>query len=207
MKRDLDLARRLLADIEARGTDCSVSVLRNGSEHDTEERVRYHLRLLIDAGLLKEVDRTASGIPCIRLTHEGHELLELSRSETRWRDALRLCHQRTGGQSLAVVRSILSRWAAAGAGLPRRRYIAPRYRYEVDYQRDPRAYQFDLPRYVDRYAEDAAYADEPRAGYARPRVRVENEEWAERWDRPGIDLDGDGVADIEYDPVLPRYIY
>jgi hypothetical protein len=181
MKRDLELARRLLAEIEARGTDCSVSVLRSGPEHDTEERVRYHLRLLIDAGLLKEVDRTSSGIPCIRLTNDGHELLELSRSETRWRDAIRLCQRRTGGTSLAAVRSILARWAVAGVGLPPRRYVAPRYRY------------------VDRYMEDEPIAEQP----IREPVPVE----IDRWGRAGIDLDGDGVADIEYDPVLPRYIY
>jgi len=42
MKRDLDLARQLLLDIENRGTDCSVSVLRSGSNHQSEEQVRYH---------------------------------------------------------------------------------------------------------------------------------------------------------------------
>ena len=75
MKRDLDLARQLLLDIESRGADCSTSVLRSGPNHDLQERIRYHLRLLIDAQLLQEVDRTSSGVPCVRLTHEGHELL------------------------------------------------------------------------------------------------------------------------------------
>lgn len=111
MKRDIDLARQLLLDIENRGADCSVSVLRTGPNHDADERIRYHLRLLIDAGMLKEVDRTASGVPCIRLTHEGHELLELSRNESRWREAKWLCKRRTGGLSLATIQSILCRLA------------------------------------------------------------------------------------------------
>src|SRR5262245_15160241 len=80
MKRDIDLARQLLLDIEGRGADCSVSVLRTDVNHDAEERVRYHLRLLVDAGLLKEIDRTASGVPCLRLTDAGHELIELARN-------------------------------------------------------------------------------------------------------------------------------
>ena len=113
MKRDLDLARQLLLDIENRGTDCSVSVLRSGSNHQSEEQVRYHLRLLIDAGLLKEIDRTSAGIPCVRLTHEGHELLELARSEPRWREAKYACQERLGGLSLTVIRGILLRWAVA----------------------------------------------------------------------------------------------
>ncbi len=111
MKRDLDLARQLLLDIENRGADCSVSVLRSEPEQHNEERIRYHLRLLIDADLLKEIDRTSSGIPCVRLTHEGHELLELARNESRWREAKWTCQDRIGGLSLSVIRGILLRWA------------------------------------------------------------------------------------------------
>lgn len=118
MKRDLDLARQLLLEIENRGADCSVSVLRSGPNHEAEERIRYHLRLLIDAGLLKEVDRTAGGVPCVRLTDAGHETIELTRSESRWRDAKFACQERTGGLSLGVIRNILAHLA----------FEAPRYR-------------------------------------------------------------------------------
>jgi hypothetical protein len=107
MKRDIDLARQLLLDIEARGADCSVSVLRTAADHEAEERVRYHLRLLIDAGYLKEIDRTTNGVPCLRLTDAGHELIELTRSESRWRRAKRACHERTGGVSLTIIRGLL----------------------------------------------------------------------------------------------------
>src|SRR5687768_10619769 len=127
MKRDLDLARQLLLDIENRGADCSVSVLRTGPNHEAEERVRYNLRLLIDAGLLKEIDRTASGVPCVRLTDAGHELIELTRSESRWRDAKSACRERTGGLSLTVIRGILLQWAVESPGLrpPRRFTVTP----------------------------------------------------------------------------------
>ncbi len=83
MKRDVDLCRQLLLDIEGRGVDCSLSVLRTGGEHEAEPRVKHHLRLLVDAGYLKEVDRTSDGVPCVRLTDQGHELIELARSESR----------------------------------------------------------------------------------------------------------------------------
>ena len=133
MKRDLDLARQLLLDIENRGADCSVGVLRTGGNHETSERIRYHLRLLIDAGLLKEIDRTAEGIPCVRLTNQGHELLELSGDESRWREAKLVCKERTGGLSLAVIHSLLARWAMGPIGRRMRRprsYYAPSYRLE-----------------------------------------------------------------------------
>ena len=127
MKRDIDLCRQLLLDIEGRGADCSVTVLRAGNEPDAAERVRHHLRVLVDAGYLKEVDRTADGVPCVRLTDAGHELIEVVRSEPRWREAKRACHERSGGQSLAIVRAILVEWALAPTPYrPRRRwYYAP----------------------------------------------------------------------------------
>lgn len=131
MKRDLDLARQLLLDIESRGADCSVSALRAEPDHDAQERIRYHLRLLIDAGLLKEVDRTSAGVPCVRLTHEGHELLELSHGQSRWNEAKWLCQERLGGLSLTVIRDILLRWAI-GAYRPRRHYAPRRWRSEPE---------------------------------------------------------------------------
>lgn len=131
MKRDLDLARQILLDIESRGADCSASALRGDSDHQSQERLRYHLRLLIDAGLLKEVDRTSAGIPCVRLTHEGHELLELSQGGSRWNEAKWICQERTGGQSLTVIREILVRWALGGHW-PRRHYVPRHWRFTRD---------------------------------------------------------------------------
>lgn len=161
MKRDLDLARQLLVDIESCGADCSVSTLRGEPDHDAQERIRHHLRLLIDAGLLKEVDRTSAGVPCVRLTHEGHELLELSRGESRWNEAKWICQERFGGVSLTVIRDILLRWAL-GASRPRRHYVPRRWRFEPesnDYYRYPG--RTDDGNYVvaDRELADLEYDD------------------------------------------------
>ncbi len=153
MKRDLDLARQLLLDIESRGADCSVSVLRTGinyeptTSHEIDERIRYQLRLLIDGGLLKEVDCTTAGVPCVRLTHDGHELLELARHEPLWREAKWLCQERTGGESLTVIRTFLIRLAVGPRGyLPRERagYVARRPRYLASEERP----ESDRVRYV-----------------------------------------------------------
>lgn len=203
MKRDLDLARQLLLDIENRGTDCSVSVLRSAADFDrnetSDERIRYHLRLLIDAGLLKEIDRTSSGIPCVRLTHEGHELLELARPESNWREAKYACQERIGGLSLRVIHNILLHWAIADSewlARPRRPYATRRPRYEPEFPRERLAYRVEA---LDRW-EDG----EDNVRYVR--VRPPMGEYRERRARYGIDLDGDGRVDLEYDSTQPTYL-
>lgn len=198
MKRDLDLARQLLLDIEARGADCSVSALdgdtyhRNGTTHETNgvvhhsfeinERIRYHLRLLIDGGFLKEVDRTTAGVPCVRLTHEGCELVELARSESLWREAQWLCEERTGGQSLTVIRTFLVRLATGPRGyLPRVRHGYVR-----------------RPRYI------AAPEDRPTRNRVRyVRVRPTAEKYVER---PIEYLETEGRYDLEYETTFPSHL-
>lgn len=162
MKRDLDLCRQLLADIEGHGPDCAVTALRPGTSGEAEETVRYHVRLLIDAGLVKEVDRPTSGVPCVRLTNAGHEMLELAHSENRWREAKWLVGQRTGTQSLSVIRSVLVRWACEAAA------HGERYRPRRDYQP---AYISPAP------ARPHAYRPVPRTTYHRiePRYRFERD--------------------------------
>ncbi len=188
MKRDLDLARQLLLDIENRGADCSLSVLRSGPDHEFQERIRYHLRLLIDANLLQEVDRTSSGVPCVRLTHEGHELIELSRSDSRWGEAKAICQDRTGGLSLSFIKTILLRFATSRPRL-RRPHLSRRLRYEPESYRDSLSY-----REFDRL-EDRSYMMDDDVRYVRVRGGLNG------W-REGLDLDGDGIADVEYDTPL-----
>lgn len=198
MKRDIDLARQLLLDIENRGADCSVSVLRTGPNHDAEERIRYHLRLLIDAGLLKEVDRTAGGIPCVRLTDAGHEVIELSRSESIWREAKLACHDRTGGQSLAVVREILWQWAVDGPRYrSRRRYVAAApAMVDGPYAGRRVAYRFEP--YVETSLDDA-HDEEVRYVRVRPSHR---HGW--RLDRVERDAALNGECRVE--PTLPEHL-
>ena len=210
MKRDLDLARQLLLDIENRGTDCSVSVLRSGSNQQSEELVRYHLRLLIDAGLLKEIDRTSAGVPCVRLTYDGHELLELARSESRWREAKSTCQERIGGLSLQVIRGILLRWAILATRIPRyqRAPIARRIRYEADLPRERATYRVEAYRDGERLIERDLWDEDIRYVNVKP----EYDGYRERYyrngydSRVGIDVDGDGRVDTEFDATLPGYL-
>lgn len=107
MKRDLDLIRQLLFVIEQSET---------GSFHHAhglspnDHRVQYHLRLLVDAGLVRAVGLTGEGSISVRLTWDGHELLELVRNDHLWDRAKRLVHEKTGGSCVEAIRSLLRKW-------------------------------------------------------------------------------------------------
>lgn len=204
MKRDLDLARQLLFDIEAHGPNCALSTLRAGATEAADESVRYQLRLLIDAQLVKEIDRNGAGVPCVRLTNAGHELLELARSDARWHDARRCVAEASGGESLTVIRAILTKWAVDAAAR------GDRYAYRW---RRPVYHRIDRPRRYAGYLADRAVLDEDRVEVVRPRperrgyrTRVEYGDWRERFDwRDAYDYDvygPRGIEPAEYDSAL-----
>jgi hypothetical protein len=154
MKRDVDLIRQILLDLERSGAECTLDSLRNGAAHEIDERTRYHLRLCIDAGLAKEIDRTAAGSPCVRLTNAGHEFLEICRGDERWQAAKWMVHQQTGGMSLAVLRAVLTKWAVQGISRnERQRRWQRSYRpyYTEDYMSGERPAQSPPPYRVDSY--------------------------------------------------------
>jgi hypothetical protein len=196
MKRDIDLARQLLLDIENRGPDCSVSVLRPAANHEAEERVRYHLLLLIDAGYLKEIDRTTAGVPCVRLTDAGHELIELVRSEARWRDAKWACRERAGGLSVGVVLDLLCNWAVDARFVPRRRYAwtAPVVDGRYRGRRSPYRYEPYLETSLDESPSDEVH-------YVRVRPAYRN-----GWRQEAVDADAVRICDGEPAPSLPDYL-
>ncbi len=158
MQRDIDLLRHLLLEIERRGATSPIDILRVDARHDSDERIRYHLRLLTDAGLLKEAGQTSAGAPCVRLTHEGQEFIELARSDARWREAKATVLAATGGVPLAVVRSLLSRWAwRSVVRNDRRRAVVGRRRYHRYVE------QVEPEVWLDAYATDpdALWDDQP----------------------------------------------
>jgi hypothetical protein len=127
MQRNIDLLRQLLFDVERRGASSAIDSLRCDLRHDTDERVRYHLRLLIDAGFLKEAGQTSVGTPCVRLTHAGQEFIELARSDARWREAKAIVLAATGGVTLTILKKLLNKWASRRvARIDRRRVVSSR---------------------------------------------------------------------------------
>jgi hypothetical protein len=164
MQRDIDLLRHLLLETERRGAMSPIDALRADARHESDERVRYHLRLLTDAGYLEEAGQTSNGTPCVRLTHEGQEFIEIARSEVRWREAKATVVAATGGTSLTVIRSLLGKWAWRSVARNERRRVAlGRRRYH-------------------RYAEQVepevwldAYATDPDALWDDQQARVKRE--------------------------------
>jgi Hypothetical protein (DUF2513) len=146
MKRDVDFIRQLLFDIERHGADCPLDILRNGSSPDADHRTQYHVRLLVDAGLAKEIDRTSAGVPCVRLTNAGHEFVEMCRNDLRWREAKWFVQEQTGGLSIAVLRAVLTKWAV-DAITRSERIRHWRRSYRPHYFRGEPGYRVDAYRY------------------------------------------------------------
>jgi hypothetical protein len=172
MKRDVDLIRQILFDLERHGAECTLESLRNSTTHEIDERTRYHLRLCIDAGLAKEIDRTPSGSPCVRLTNAGHEFLDICRGDGRWQAAKWMVHQQTGGLSLAVLRAVLTKWAVQGISLSERHR---RWRRSYQPYFDNEYYNFapgaigGVPYRVDSYRYREPFLDDEPMGLVRPR--------------------------------------
>ena len=87
MKRDFELVRNLLLNIEGEKVDISSY---------TEEQILYHKALLLSRGLAEGPEpryssRKYSGIPdkviIHKLTWEGHDFIDAIRDESRWQKA------------------------------------------------------------------------------------------------------------------------
>jgi DNA-binding HxlR family transcriptional regulator len=85
MKRDLELMRQILLDLEARGS--YTNWLDVDIEDYSPEQMDYHLELLVEAGLIRRraSERQLPRWLPVRLTWEGHEFLDAARDQRRWK--------------------------------------------------------------------------------------------------------------------------
>lgn len=109
MKRDMDLARKILFAVEELPKQQKGFVDIKIDGH-TNEEINYHLIILMDAGLIKAdyVDNKLIDYiwKSIRLTWEGHEFIEAARDNTRWEKAKGAMVQ-VGGFALDVMKQLL----------------------------------------------------------------------------------------------------
>ena len=108
MKRDMDLARRILEGIEASPFDGGEAEL--NFPDVAADAIQYHLLLLTEAGLIETIDVSSmSGARFIptRLTWTGHEFLEAARNETLWQRAKSTVQSKTGGLAFDVLLAVL----------------------------------------------------------------------------------------------------
>lgn len=124
MKRDLDLVRTILKEMENGTFDewQSKEVEREKADKE-EKRLVQHLELMIERGLIEgEVlkDRTgcARGAAVSRIKWEGYEFLEATRNETLWNKAKGEVIQRTGSLAFDAVVAWLKMKTKAALGIP-----------------------------------------------------------------------------------------
>lgn len=189
MQRDVDLLRRLLLEIEVRGASSPIDALSCDTWRDGEERIRYHVRLLVDAGLLKEAGQNSVGVPCVRLTHEGLEFIELARSEVRWRAAKAAVRRATGGVPFATLKALLAHRAWRLVVRNERRHST---------QARGRVHRYvervEPSDWLDTIAvEPADLWDDDQVRYVRPPAAVRPERIPPAWDS---DLYGDLAAEL-----------
>jgi hypothetical protein len=118
MKRDMDLARAILFEVEKLaydGAPHNISI----SGHDDHE-VAYHVLILGEAGLLetsKAVRPMGSFCAPKRLTWEGHEFLDAARDDTMWAKAKQNATKNAGTlsfEALKIALGVLIKHAIGG---------------------------------------------------------------------------------------------
>ena len=90
MKREMDLCRKILTEVETWETTCSPGTVEIDGYNAGE--IGYNAWLLAEEGLIDGLETTCDGdavhyyMPRC-LTYRGHDFLEHARDETRWKKA------------------------------------------------------------------------------------------------------------------------
>ena len=111
MKRDLDLIRRILLNIEAEGEDSSrragfANIADDGYD---PEAIQYHMQLMHDAGLIVADELVPGQWWPERITWAGHEFIDLARNDTLWQATKRDVESKVGSAPFQVVHDLLAR--------------------------------------------------------------------------------------------------
>ena len=114
MKRDLDLIKEILFEIEKK--DDTSPIINLSIEGYDQKLVDYNIHLLNQAGLI-EASITRVGAneiyePIIfEMTWSGHEFLDAARNETVWIKGKELIKQHGGSVPFEVLKSVLNQVA------------------------------------------------------------------------------------------------
>ena len=119
LKRDLDLAREILKEIEDHAYDPNGSFEVKIAGRSSEE-ISYHVMLLNEAGYIE-----ASSLPTTdetiwkarRLTWEGHEFLEAAKDNTRWSRAKTMMKEKGVAMTFEVMKQLLTEMMKGTIGL------------------------------------------------------------------------------------------
>lgn len=118
MKRDLDLTRNILEQIEEKSNGMPGMVL--DLPGHTENEVSYHVKVLSEAGLLTAMDLTDSmGLDWrpISLTWHGHEFLDAIRNETVWKKIKETVKEKGGAIPFEILKTLAIQFAGSVFGV------------------------------------------------------------------------------------------
>ena len=108
MKRDLDLIRRILIEVEKHPGGGSVR-LQIPEYHRSV--VSYHVGLLAEAGFVKALmvgGTTREDWVPLRLTWQGHEFLAAAQNEGIWKQVTEFIRSRLGDVPISVLQAVLT---------------------------------------------------------------------------------------------------
>ena len=120
MKRDMELVREVLLAVE------QLPPNRGGNNVEIpgrdEEEVNYHIGLLEQAGLLEVytvgiANRAQPYRWPTQLTWAGHDFLDAARNDSLWRKAVAKVKDEGGTWSIAILKSLLAKYAAEKLGI------------------------------------------------------------------------------------------
>jgi hypothetical protein len=120
MKRDLQLIRKILLDIEEQAP--KQLIFGFTYEGKTTEEIMAHVELLEEAGYIEAIIATdAQGFPdrCVvkRLTWNGHEFLSNAKNDTVWKKVLQQAEEKGMSTSMTVINGLLEAAAKKYMGL------------------------------------------------------------------------------------------
>lgn len=115
MKRDMDLVRKILLQVENDSNVFEIAGYDRGV-------ILKHIELMEEAELIKayfhQADQGLFDADVERLTWQGHEFLDAARSDTIWNKAKRMLEETIGSVPLTVLKDLLMQLVLSELGLP-----------------------------------------------------------------------------------------
>lgn len=109
MKRDMDLIRKLLLAYEE-ADPANEEYVPDIEGYDVKT-IDYHIKLMVDAGFLEKIFGPSYLLPeqryWCRLNWAGHDFLEDSRDEVRWKEA-KIIAGKVGVFTIEVLKQIMT---------------------------------------------------------------------------------------------------
>jgi len=119
MKRDMDLIRNILLRIEKyphfpsylNKEEVNDNPISLEFKHYDEETINYHIKLLVEAGIVEKFPKASYPYVPRGLTWDGHEYLDLMKDESAWEQAKEMM-KKTGGMAFEILIRVLLEIAA-----------------------------------------------------------------------------------------------